>query len=253
MPATLHLEDVAPGVRALTLSNPTRSNALDEGFLDALAAAVATRDEVRAWLVRSDTPRVFSAGYDLNALNGFPEGTPLPDTKLGVVLDALAAHPAPSVALVRGAAVGAGCELAAACDFRVGDATARFSLPPAKLGVVYALDGLRRVARVVGVQRAKHLFLAAESLDAQAALQAGLLDVLADDAEARALELCTRLASLAPLAVRGMKRGFGLLEGASPDALADYERVRRESFNSADAQEGRAALFEKRPPRFEGR
>src|SRR6185503_2138688 len=93
---------------------------------------------------------VFSAGYDLTALNGFPEGTPLPDERLGVVLDRLMHHPAPSVALVSGIAVGAGCELAAACDFRVGNSAARFSMPPAKLGVVYALKGLRRLSSRVG-------------------------------------------------------------------------------------------------------
>lgn len=253
MAATLTVEDLASGVRALTLSNPSRRNALDGGFLDALELALRTTDPVRAWIVRSDDASVFSAGYDLNALSGFPEGTPLPDTRLGLVLDLLEHHPAPSIAAVRGPAIGAGCELAVACDFRVGDSTARFSLPPAKLGVVYALAGLRRVSRVVGPQVAKRLFLAAESLDATEALRVGLLDGQADDAVAAALTLAKRLAGHAPLAMKGMKRGFSLLDEATEEQRAAYEAIRRESFNSADAREGIDALREKRDPKFTGK
>jgi enoyl-CoA hydratase/carnithine racemase len=253
MPATLTIEDVAPGVRSLTLSNPARRNALDGAFLDALELALRTADPVRAWLVRSDDAGVFSSGYDLNALSGFPEGTPLPDTRLGLVLDLLEQHPAPSIAVVRGPAIGAGCELAVACDFRVGDATARLSLPPAKLGVVYALAGLRRVARVVGPQVAKRLFLAADSLDAAEAHRVGLLDASVVDAEVSALTWALRLAGLAPLAVKGMKKGFSLLDEATAEQRAAYELIRRESFNSADAREGIEALREKREPQFTGR
>jgi len=263
MPATLTIDDVAPGVRPLTLSNPSRRKALHGAFLEPLQPAPRTPQpavvplrhpaRVRRRVVRSDDPARSSAGYDLTALSGFPEGTPLPDTRLGLVLDLLEHHPAPSIAVVRGPAIGAGCELAAACDFRVGDASARFSLPPAKLGVVYALAGLRRVARVVGPQVAKRLFLAAESLDAAEAHRVGMLDASVVDAEVSALTWARKLAGLAPLAVKGMKKGFSLLDEATEEQRAAYESIRRESFNSADAREGIEALREKREPRFTGK
>lgn len=253
MAATLEVTDVADGVRALTLAHPARKNALDAGFLDALEAALSQGAGVRAWLVRAAGEGIFSAGYDLTALNGFAEGTPLPDERLGEVFDLLAQHPAPSVALVTGPAVGAGCELAAACDFRVGNASARFSMPPAKLGVVYALKGLRRLSARVGEQAARRMFLTGRPVDAAAAERIGLLDVLAADAEAQALAWCTELALNAPLAVRGMKRGFELLSGASALELEEYQALRRASFNSEDAREGKDALLGKRPPRFGGR
>ncbi|MFO0600792.1 MAG: enoyl-CoA hydratase-related protein [Myxococcaceae bacterium] len=250
MAGRLLVEDVAPGVRALTLSNPDKRNALDPGLLDALDAALGDAKGVRAWLLRSDDARAFSAGYDLSHLNGFPPGTPLPDERLGVVLDRLSHHPAPSVALVRGAAIGAGCELAIACDFRVGDATARFGFPPAKLGVVYALKGLARVRSRVGPQVARQLFLLARTLEASEALSVGLLDVLEADPAARALELCTTLAAHSSLAVGGMKRGLALLD-AGVFADEAYEALRRQSFNGPDAQEGRAAMLERRAPMFD--
>lgn len=253
MPATLQVTEVADGVRALTLSHPERKNALDPGFLDALEAALANGAGVRAWLLRATGPGPFSAGYDLNALNGFPEGSPLPDERLGEVFDLLSVHPAPSVALVTGLAVGAGCELAASCDFRVGDAGAKFAMPPAKLGVVYALKGLARLTSRVGEQAARRMFLTGRTVDADSALRLGLLDVLAVEAEKEALALCSDLAANAPLAVQGMKRGFRLMHGGAEQLLVEYERLRRESFNSEDAREGKDALMGRRVPVFKGR
>jgi enoyl-CoA hydratase/carnithine racemase len=253
MPATLQVADLADGVRVLTLSHPERKHAIDTGYLDALEGALAHGSGVRAWLVRSAGEGIFSAGYDLTGLNGFPEGTPLPDERIGVVLDQLTHHPAPSVALVTGAAIGAGCELAVACDFRVGNAAARFSMPPSKLGVVYALKGMDRLISRVGEQAARRMFLTGRPVDAEQAARLGLLDVLASDAEAQALALCTELALNAPLAVRGMKWGLELLHGANETQLAEYARLRRESFNSEDSREGIAALLSKRAPRFSGK
>lgn len=255
MAGSLFVEALQHGVRALTLSNPEKRNAIDANILDALEATLRDSAGVTAWLVRSDSEAVFSAGYDLTALSGFPEGTPLPDERLGAVLDQLSAHPAPSVALVRGAAVGAGCELAVACDFRIGIAHTRFTMPPAKLGVVYALKGMARLRSRIGPQLARRMFLLGQPVEADEALRAGLLDVIVPEAVAgaEAGQWCEQLATqLAPLAVRGMKRGLALLDaGVTSDAR--YEVLRRASFNSDDAREGRDALLERRAPKFSGK
>jgi enoyl-CoA hydratase/carnithine racemase len=258
MAATLQVKELPGGVRELTVSNPTRKNALDEAVLEQLDRQLEDADGVRAWLVRGGGAGIFSAGYDLTALSEYHSGTRLPDERLGDVLDRLSRHPAPSVALVTGPAIGAGCELAVACDFRVGDPKALFAMPPAKIGVVYALKGMQRLIARVGEGRARYLFLTGRRWGAEEALRAGLLDEVgadASDAEARALALCAELAANAPLAVRGMKVGLALLEegGGSPEARAHYEVLRRASFNSKDAGEGRAAVLEKRLPRFTGR
>lgn len=254
MPASLQVRDLPHGVRELTLSNPGRKNALDAGALEALDASLREGGDVKAWLLRGEGG-AFSSGYDLTALEAFPEGTRLPDERLGEVLDALSAHPAPSVALVEGPAIGAGCELAVACDFRVGRRDAFFQLPPARLGVVYALPGLARVRERIGPVAARTLFLAARRVEAAEALRLQLLDEVADDASAAAEALCASLAASAPLAMRGMKRGLALLErgAVTAEERAAYEALRRQSFNSDDVREGRAAVLERRPPRFTGR
>lgn len=257
----VHSEDRPDGVRALTLSNPKKRNALDAALLDQLIAALARPREdgqrVRALLLRGAGRGAFCSGYDLSGLEQVSAQGPLPDEKLQRALEALEAQDAPSVACVEGPAFGAGCELACACDLRVGDARAAFSMPPARLGVVYTPEGIQRVMALVGPSRAKRMFLGAERLDAEEARRAGLLDELRPEGEAGAAAeaLCAALAAGAPLAIAGMKRAFRWLASParSAEERAELERVRRASFLSADAREGRAAFLEKRAPKFEGR
>lgn len=253
---SLHVEDREDGIRVLTLSHPARRNALNDALLARLDAALELPSHVRALLVRG-AGGTFCSGYDLTRLGPPGEDGLLPDDPLVACLLKLERHPVPSVALIQGAAVGAGFDLAASCDFRIGTPDAFFLMPPARLGIVYSAEGLARAARLVGFSRAKQLCLTARKLDSREALAWGLLDECLEpaDAEARALALCATLASHAPLAVSGMKESFGLLARAP---LEDSERARlRElraaAFGSEDAKEGRAAFLEKRPPRFTGR
>lgn len=258
VPATLEVSDARPGVRVLTVAHPARKNALDDGVLELLDRALADDAGVRCWLVRGAGEGIFSSGYDLQALGAYLPPERLPDERLGEVLDRLTSHPAPSVALVTGPAFGAGCELAMACDFRVGSQAAVFCMPPARLGVVYALKGLSRVVERVGEGPARFMFLTGRRIPSAEALRFGLVDLLADsDARAtqQALELCAELAANAPLAISGMKTGFELLSrgGSTEVERLSYEQARRASFNSADAREGRLAILEKRAPTFSGR
>ena len=254
-PSSLLVEDRDEGVRVLTLSNPARRNALDDGQVARLDEALASAPgKVRAVLIQG-AGGTFCSGYDLNVL-GAPTEDRLPDDSLMECLARLESLPLPSVALVRGWAFGAGFDQAASCDFRIDSEEAVFSMPPARLGIVYSPDGLMRAARLVGVARAKNLFLTGRRLDAKEALAWGLLDecLPAADAEARALELCRTLAAQAPLAVAGMKEAFGLLArpALSADERAHLREVRARAFASEDAKEGRAAFLEKRSPRFRG-
>ncbi|HZI09112.1 MAG TPA: enoyl-CoA hydratase-related protein [Myxococcus sp.] len=254
MEPSLGVEDREGGVRVLTLSHPARRNALNDALLARLDAALEPAAQVRALLLRGEGG-AFCSGYDLTHLGPPGEDGRLPDDLLVECLLKLERHPAPSVALVDGAAVGAGFDLAASCDFRIGTPGAFFLMPPARLGIVYSPEGLARAARLVGVSRAKQLFLAARRLDAREALAWGLLDECVEDAEGRALALCATLAGHAPLAVSGMKESFGLLARASlgPAEQQRLRGLRAAAFGSEDAKEGRASFLEKRPPRFTGR
>jgi len=112
-----------------------------------------------------------------------------------------------------------------------------------------------RVARLAGVQRARWMFLTAAEIGAAEALAWGLLDLLTDDAQARAHALATTLASGAPLAMTGLRRTLRAIgrSPADPAERAELEALRAEAFASEDAVEARTAMREKRPPRWKGR
>ena len=137
----------------------------DPFLLDALAEALAPDPAVRALVLEARGP-AFCAGYDLAQLGEDAAAARSPDARIQEVLAMLEAHPAPSVAVVHGAAFGAGCELACACDFRVGTPDTVLCMPPVRLGVVYAPDGVWRVARLAGLQRARWMFLTAAEVSA---------------------------------------------------------------------------------------
>jgi enoyl-CoA hydratase/carnithine racemase len=242
------------GIRVLTLERPQRRNALTPFLLDALAEALTPDAEVRALVLEARGP-AFCAGYDLAQLGEDAAAARSPDARIQEVLALLEEHPAPSVAVVHGAAFGAGCELACACDFRVGTPEAVLCMPPVRLGVVYAPEGVWRVARLAGLQRARWMFLTAAEIGAEEALRWGLLDVVTADAAARAHALAATLAAGAPLAVAGLRRTLRCLGRApfEPATREELEALRSEAFASEDAHEARAALREKRPPRWRGR
>lgn len=257
MSAVVHVEDHG-AVRVLTLENAPRRNALTPEMLRQLKDALKTSDATRAILIRGAGDRAFCSGYDLQSLEPVGEHGALPDDLIGEVYAAIEAHPAPVIAALNGAAFGAGFELATACDFRIASATAQLCMPPAKLGVVYAPEGLQRLARLVGFSRAKLLFFTGRVISANDALEDGLVDEVRDSAEAAfqaAHALAEELAKNAPLAIAGMKRIFTALGRAplSEEQQRDFRELRRDAFNSEDVKEGRAAFLEKRAPAFKGR
>ncbi len=256
--ARLHIDRVGEGVRVLTIDNEPKRNAVNPALLGAIVDACdeANRDEVRCLVLTGKGARAFSAGYDLEALQRSRPEDPLPDAALQVALSALEHAQAPVIAAVNGAAYGAGCELAAACDLRVAARGARLAMPPAKLGIIYAPAGLQRFVELLGLSQAKRLFYTAEPVEAEEARAIGLVDEVVDEGRAleRALEMAERIAANSPLAVQGMKRLFLLMRRRElPQAVvAEVEALRRSSFHSDDAREGVAAVLERRPPRFSG-
>ncbi len=275
MPAQIRVEDrPAERTRLLLFSQPARKNALDVAALEALRGQVAraAADKVRA-LVLAGEGGTFCAGSDLSSVGEEtdrlhanqigkdptqfgkdPIQPELPDAALIRACAALEAAPMPIVAAIDGPAFGAGAELACACDLRVASPSARFSLPPARLGLVYSPEGILRVVRLLGLAHAKRLFFTAAVLDAGEALRIGLCEELVADASAlpRALALAAELATLSPRSHAGMKRAFSLLASAvDREAQAELTALRREAFTSADAREGRAAFLERRAPKFD--
>jgi enoyl-CoA hydratase/carnithine racemase len=251
----LRVQDRPGGVRVLTLANEAKRNAVDPALLRAITAACAQADAdaVRCLVLTGAGDRAFCAGYDLDALEAADPSQALPDAVLQEAALALERAKAPVIAAVNGACYGAGGELAAACDLRLGAPGAVLSMPPARLGIVYAPSGLQRFVELVGLAHARRIFYTGDPVNARHAQEIGFLDEIAEDVLAAAVELAERIAAGSPQAVQGMKRIFALMRRRDlpPGVAAEVEALRRASFASADAREGLAAVREKRRPRFE--
>ncbi len=248
--------EVVQSVAVLTLSNPAKRNALDPNLLDALCTQLAQlpREGVRAVVLTGEGDQAFSSGYDLSAL---PEavGT-LTENPLERALAAIADGELPVIAALNGKAIGGGCELAATCDLRVAHPEVTLTMPPVRLGIVYAPRGLQRFVALIGLSRTRELFLTAQPVSAERALGWGLVDRVVPAAEVRAtaLALAAEIARGAPLAIAGTRRTLErLLPALAPEVQAELELLRAQAWTSDDAREARAAFREKRPPRFFGR
>jgi len=228
-------------VALLTLTREDRRNALNRELCLAIHhAAKAAIDDGARVIVVTGRGSAFCSGADLGGVYG-PEFL----EALYGMLHGLTRLPVPVIAAVNGPAIGAGTQLAIACDLRVADEAARFAVPTAKNGM--AVDGwtIRTLAQLAGTGRARRLMLAADSLDRDEALAAGLVDRAGtlDDALAWAHEI----AELAPLALAHNKL---VLNGGDDDAVsASFEAV----WASDDVREAAAARAEKRSPEFTGR
>jgi len=249
-------------VRLVTLDNPQKRNALDYGSLLEIEEACAgvARSGARCLVFRGTGEKAFCSGFDIEAIPTGPQEGDRPDLAVERTMEAVEAVPCPTIAFLNGSAFGAGGELAVSCDLRVAREGISFGMPPARLGVVYPVGGLRRFLSLVGPARSREMFFTGRPIDADRAVAIGLVDRVlpSGDAERATLELAEEIARNAPLAVQGMKRILRLLEAAHERGFTPGEReeialLRRRAFESADTAEGRAAFLEKRAPRFQGR
>ena len=230
-------------VTIVTIDRQERRNAVDRDALDALLAAftAAATDGRTRVLVLTGAGGHFCSGADLTTLEDAAFAELVRRT-----LDALAEPSLVTIAAVDGAALGAGTQLAVACDLRVATATARFGIPAGKLGVMLDARTIQRVASLAGGGPARAMLLAAEVVDGASAHRLGLVQRLGDRDDA--LAWATEIALLAPLTLAGHKTA---LEQPADDARIEAAYAR--AWGSADLVEGLAAFREKRPPRFDGR
>ena len=232
-------------VSLVTIDRPERRNAVDREALSGLADAIAkAQDDVARVLVLTGAGGHFCAGADLTGL----EDESFAAT-LRVVLDALHDAPFPAIAAVEGAALGAGTQLAIACDLRIASPTARFGIPAAKLGLMVDHWTVQRLALIAGHGAARAMLLAADVLDGDSAVRLGFAQ-RGGDLDA-ALRWADEIASLAPLTIRGHKVTLNALEAAIGDDPEVSDAFRR-AWASADLREGIAAFHERRAPEFRG-
>ncbi|MFA7506322.1 MAG: enoyl-CoA hydratase-related protein [Burkholderiaceae bacterium] len=237
-------------VASITLVRPERANRLEPDDLAAIADHIATVNaapEVRVLRLQAEG-KYFCSGYDINRMGQAR------NVNFEEVVNALEDARPVTVAVMQGSVYGGGTDFALACDFRIGVHGMEMFMPAARLGLHFYRRGLERYLTRLGLDNAKRLFLTAETARAERMLAMGFLtDLVEPDAlGATADTLCTTVASMAPIAVTGMKKHLNRMARGALDATELLKDIARAA-SSEDLKEGARAWAEKRPPRFTGR
>jgi enoyl-CoA hydratase / 3-hydroxyacyl-CoA dehydrogenase len=208
---------------------------------------------VRALVIASSNPFLYSAGADIKAFTTFDaESGPELARTAHELLKEIGADRIVTIAAVNGLAFGGGCELAMACDVRIAARSAMFGQPEIKLGIIPGFGGTQRLPRLVGVNKALEMNLVGDPILAEEAFEFGLVNRVVEDHELldTSLAWARRLAGQAPLAMEQIKRVSGAAD--LDEGIEAEKRAFATVFQSADAAEGIAAFLAKRKPDFKG-
>jgi enoyl-CoA hydratase/carnithine racemase len=236
-------------VAEIRLTRPDHGNPVDASFLDELDAAAASIHEyadIHVALLTAEGD-AFSRGAPADGI------APSPDRLPFRCLELMAQ---PVIACIQGEAIGAGLELALACDIRIAAEGATFAIRDVAAGAVPSAGATQRLPRLIGRGKASEMILLGEELDAQTALACGLVSAVVPraDLEAHARALAERIAAQGPIAVRyakeAMRQGLDMPLEQALRYETDLTIILQ---TTADRAEGVSAFLEKRKPRFEGK
>ncbi|MGC0367338.1 enoyl-CoA hydratase [Rhodococcus sp. 27YEA15] len=246
------------GVATIVLNNPERRNALSRSMMDGIVQVlqqIHADGSTRVIVFRGAGGRAFAAGADLTAFAGAgAEESNSIESAYANMLASVRDTSVPTIALIEGACLGGGLELALATDLRYAAETSTLGIPAARIGL--AFPGIEPLASLVGSARAAELLFTARRIDGAEAFEFGLVNRVVDDESLHRTvdEIAGTIAENAPLAVKSTK--IALREIRNCAAERDVRRLEesvRVCMNSEDFVEGRTAFFERRAPHFTGR
>jgi enoyl-CoA hydratase/3-hydroxyacyl-CoA dehydrogenase len=242
------------GVAIAWLANGQMNSISPQVVTDLQSVWAQVKDSgVRALVIASSNPFLFSAGADIKAFTTMDEaaGRELLE-RTHALLREMGTSGVATIAAVNGLAFGGGCELAMACDIRIAARSALFGQPEIKLGIIPGFGGTQRLPRLVGHSKALEMNLIGDPILAEEAFELGLVNRVVEDHELldTALHWARRLAAGAPLAIEQIKRVSGA--GDIDVGIASEQEGFATVLPSADAREGISAFLAKRTPRFAG-
>ena len=247
-------------VGRLVLDNPERRNAIGADMWRAIPKAIAQFNadaSIRCIVIRGEGTTAFAAGADISefeANRASESDVKEYEAATSAAHDAIESVPKPVIALIHGFCVGGGLAVALSCDLRYADASSRFAVPAARLGLGYGVHGTGRLVATVGHAHAREIMFSGRRYDAPEALRMGLVNRVLPDNEldAYVATTVTELAANAPLTMAASKAVINALIEPQGDFSAAEASIAR-CMKSEDYIEGRRAFMAKRAPEFKGK
>lgn len=245
------------GILTVTINRPDKLNALNRDVMSDLNTVldeIESNNEIKAVILTGAGQKAFVAGADISEFVGLSkeEGQGLAQNGQDIFFR-IEDNKKPVVAAVNGFALGGGCELTMACHFRVASENAKFGQPEVNLGLIPGYGGTQRLVHLVGKGRALELLMTGNMIDAQTALQYGLVNhvVPQEDLLNKAKSILEVIVAKAPLAIEKC------ITAANAAFTGDGYKKEVEAFGDCfateDMKEGTAAFLEKRKPAFTGK
>ena len=239
--------EVADRIATVTIDRPEARNAIDKQTTRELRAALdelVERDDVGVLILTGGGDKAFVSGADIAELKARRKKDALRGINSSLFRQ-LEDFPWPTIAAIRGFALGGGCEIAMACDLRVCGESAKLGQPEAGLGILAAAGGTYRLPRLVGIARAKELLFTGAILDAKEALAIGLVNRVVADADvlAESRKLAAKILEQSPLAVRMAKLAVNAWSKGGMDAWRTLEDVAQAVLFEDEEKEKRMTAF----------
>lgn len=254
------LTSIEQGTCTITINRPDKLNALNKTVIEELSAAideVNKNKEIRAAIITGSGAKAFVAGADISEFSSLNAagGRALAKRGQDLVFSKIENSAKPIIAAVNGFALGGGCELAMSCHFRIASDNAKFGQPEVNLGLIPGYGGTQRLVQLVGKGRAMELLMTGNMLDANTALQYGLVNYVVPQQELleKTKSILAVINSKAPLAVAGCIKAANAVFDETKNGFAMEIDIFGELFDTADAKEGAAAFLEKRKANFTGK
>jgi enoyl-CoA hydratase len=250
---------IIDGIYTITINRPEKLNALNNIVLSELEHAIEeiySNTLIKSAIITGAGSKAFVAGADISEFSDLTKADAIKLSKRGQdVFFKIENSGKPIIAAVNGFALGGGCELAMACHFRIASENARFGQPEVNLGIVPGYGGTQRLTKLIGKGRAIELLVSGIIIDANTALQYGLVNYVVpeDSLMNKAISILSVINSKAPIAISECIRSVNGVEEFSIDGYSIENRAFGESFDTADRKEGALAFLEKRTPKFIGK